>query len=449
MIKKHKQPADPVRQGALRILNDFDRRPKPLPEMIEENAARGQMSTIDQSFMQHLVYGVIRNREKLDSVIEKFVKQKDFRKNRMKANILRLGALQLMPGSKVPKPAAINESIKLIRATLGDGLTGFINAVLRRIADDSDRLFALNPNPSSLADMVVRFSQPDWLVEMLVSHYGEQRALEFLSAFEERLPLSVRINTWKTTKEEFENELHELNFEVRKSELLENYYYLPDGVDPNSLSLFTDGECFAQNIASGLVVELIAPEPESKIVDLCAAPGGKTAAMFLKTDGTARITALDVDTRKVDLIKQNLTRLALTGIRVGTADARRFEETGFDTVLVDAPCSGIGTLAKHPEIKYTQSPENIQKLANLQFEILDNTAKVLNKGGVMVYSVCTLTPDETDRLKATFLETHSNFNIELPDSFRYHRFVQEDKSILVPPGDGLEGMYAFRVRKTR
>ncbi len=449
MIKNNKQPADPVRQGALRILNDFDRRPKPLPEMIEENATRGQMSPIDQAFMQHLVYGVIRNRERLDSIIEKFVKQRDFRKNRMKANILRIGAVQLMPGSKVPKPAAINESIKLIRATLGDGLTGFVNAVLRRIADDSDRLFASNPNPTTTADMVVRYSQPMWLVEMLESQYGEQKAREFLSAFEERLPLSVRVNTWKTTTEEFENELHELNFEVRKSELLEHYYYLPDGVDPKFLSLFADGQCFAQNISSGLVVELTAPAPESKIADLCSAPGGKAAAIFLRTNGTARITALDVDTRKVDLIKQNLTRLGLPGIRVGTADARRFEETGFDIVLVDAPCSGIGTLAKHPEIKYTQSIENIQKLANLQFEMLDNASKILNKGGSIIYSVCTLSPEETGQVRESFLKAHPNFNIELPDSFRYHRFVQEDRSILVPPGDGLEGMYAFRARKTR
>jgi 16S rRNA (cytosine967-C5)-methyltransferase len=156
-----------------------------------------------------------------------------------------------------------------------------------------------------------------------------------------------------------------------------------------------------------------------------------------------------VDTRKVELVKQNLTRLGLTGIRVGTADSRRFEETGFDVVLVDAPCSGLGTLAKHPEIKYTQSAENIQKLANLQFEILDNAAKILNKGGSIIYSVCTLSPEETDLVKESFLKAQSNFNVELPHSSRYHRFVHEDKSILVPPGDGVEGMYAFRARKTR
>jgi len=449
MTKKQKQPADPVRQGALRILNDFERRPRPLPEMIEENARRGQMSPIDQSFMQHLVYGVVRHREKLDSIIGKFVKRRDFTKNRMKANILRLGTLQLMPSSKVPKPAAINESIKLIRATLGDGLTGFVNAILRRIADDSDRLFALGPNPETVDDMVIRYSQPKWLVEMLVSKYGMQKAGEYCSAFEERLPLSVRINTWKTTAEEFENELRVLNFEERRSELIDNYYYLPDGVDPKSLHLFSEGDCFAQNVSSGVVVELVDPQPDSNVVDLCSAPGGKATAMFLKTNGTAQITALDVDLRKTEHIKHNLNRLRLSGIRVGVADARRVEETGFDIVLVDAPCSGIGTLAKHPEIKYVQSPGNIRKLAGLQIEILENAAKILNIGGHLIYSVCTLSPDETDGVKETFLKSHTNFNLELPDGFQYHRFVQDDKSILIPPGDGLEGMYAFRARKMK
>jgi 16S rRNA (cytosine967-C5)-methyltransferase len=450
MKRERKLRCDQARLAAFSVLTSFDRLPSPLPDLLESEINLKDLSSLDRAFVSHLVYGVTRFREQLDFVIDRHVSKGKFEKHRRKAALLRLGSFQMMPGSKVPAPAAINETVKLTRAVLGDGLTGFINAVLRAIAAESDRWAELIPSGNAIEELSVRYSQPDWLVNLLVRDHGIDIALRFLSAFLKRLDTAVRVNTLRSSRPRFEQSLKGLGIPVAKSPHQDDYYVLPYSVNPLQFAPLAEGTCFVQNAASGVIAEFLSPDSSDRILDMCAAPGGKTAALAMITGRPENIVALDVDGRRMEAARKTFARLGLDGVKAHVADGRSHANSGFDKVLIDAPCSGFGTLAKHPEIKYTQSAENVVKLATIQLELLKNAANLLNHNGVLVYSVCTMSRLETVEIRNEFLRSNQNFALDVADDFRYHQFVRDDNTLLIPPGqDNMEGMFAFRARKVR
>jgi 16S rRNA (cytosine967-C5)-methyltransferase len=381
-------------------------------------------------------------------MIRRHVTEKRIEKRRQKITPLRLGAFQLMPDSKVPPSAAIDETVKLTRATVGEGLTGFVNAVLRNIAKDTTKWNELIPRGESIEDLSIRYAQPEWLVELLTCDYVTEAVKGFLEGLTHRLDTTVRLNRLRTPHEQFEESLRNNDIPIERSSINSEYYTLPSSLDLSQFRPLVTGECFVQNISSGIVIDLLLASSDDRVLDLCAAPGGKTAAIAIKTGKPERITAIDIDTDRVEKLRGNLTRLGLDAVNVERADGRSHSGSEYDSVLVDAPCSGLGTLSKHPEIKYIQSAENIRKLSTTQSELLENAARLIKPGGILVYSVCTLSNSETKEIMSRFLESHSDFILDVPGDFGYHQFVRDDNALFIPPGSGnLEGMFAFRVRK--
>ncbi|MFH1891159.1 MAG: 16S rRNA (cytosine(967)-C(5))-methyltransferase RsmB [Candidatus Zixiibacteriota bacterium] len=439
---------DPVRLAAIEILCDFDRAPSPLPELIESRMIREDFSARDRAFVSNLVYGVVRFREQLDYITGKFVSNRKSLRNRQKLNLLRLGAFQLMPESRVPTSAAINETVNLTRKLLTDGLTGFMNAVLRNVASVSKDWNDLLPSGAAVDMLSVKYAQSKWLVEMLINDCGRDVAISYLEAFIRRLSITLRINRLRTSNREFEQALDQQGISYSHSEFHDDYYILSNDADLSDLKELESGRCFVQNVSSGIVAELLSPGPDTRILDMCAAPGGKAATLAIICGHPANITALEVDKSRLDSMEKNFVRLGLDSISSKCVDARSYAGEQFDAVLLDAPCSGVGTIAKHPEIKYTQNRGNIAKLSRIQSELLDSAARLVAKDGVIVYSVCTLTAAETVRVFEEFMEKHPNFNLDVPTGFQYHQFVQSQGCMLIPPCAGtMEGMFAFRVRK--
>ncbi|MBU1318004.1 MAG: 16S rRNA (cytosine(967)-C(5))-methyltransferase RsmB [candidate division Zixibacteria bacterium] len=439
---------DPVRLAAVEILCDFDRAPSPLPELIESRMIREDFSARDRAFVSNLVYGVVRFREQLDYIIGKFVSNRKSLRNRQKLNLLRLGAFQLMPESRVPTSAAINETVNLTRKLLTDGLTGFMNAVLRNVASVSKDWNDLLPSGAAVDMLSVKYAQSKWLVETLINDCGRDVAISYLEAFIRRLSITLRINRLRISNREFEQALDQQGISYSHSEFHDDYYMLSNDADLSDLKELESGRCFVQNVSSGIVAELLPPGPDTRILDMCAAPGGKAATLAIICGHPANITALEVDKSRFDSMRKNFVRLGLDSISSECADARSYAGEQFDAVLLDAPCSGVGTIAKHPEIKYTQNRGNIAKLSRIQSELLDSAARLVAKDGVIVYSVCTLTAAETVQVFEEFMEKHPNFNLDVPTGFQYHQFVQSQGCMLIPPCAGtMEGMFAFRVRK--
>lgn len=437
---------DPARLAAYDALKRFYRSPAPIPDITKELFADRGLSQLDISFASHLVYGVIRHQEQLDFLIRSHTSRHELPRGNV-CTILRMGAFQLLPDSKVPSHAAIDESVELTRAAVGDEVTPFVNAVLRKVAGVAGSIKEVLPTGDSMSALSVLHSQPEWLISLLLRDYGLSNTRDLLSAFEKRLRLSVRANTMRVTKDGFFRMLREEGVQFERSELIDDCYLFLDDLDARQFSPLLRGDCYVQNESSAIVVELLSPMPSLRILDLCAAPGGKTAAMALATGEPGNVTAIDVDRDRVSLLKDNLDRLGLGKVQTDVADGTVIDGD-YDLVLVDAPCSGLGTLAKHPEIKYTQSLGNIKKLAELQLRLLDRASRLVKPSGALVYSVCTITSRETTGVAASFLADHSNFVLEVPERFRYHRFVAHDGMLRVPPGgNNLEGMFAFRARR--
>ncbi len=433
---------------AARMLHRFEKTPAHVTEIGETFFRDSSPDLRDQTFVLYLVYGVIRFREQLDFVIGSFADIRDFRKQKLKASILRLGAFQLMPESKVPASAAIDETVKLARAMLGEGMTGFVNAVLRKIAGISNKWYELLPDGNEISDLTVRFSQPEWLIRQLLSDFGKEQTIEYLSGLSKRLRTAVRLNPIKCKREKLEKMFAKSGIVIDQSTVDDNYYLLPEKADISSFEPVAHGDCFVQNPSSGIVVSLTTPKCGWKVLDLCAAPGGKTAGIAAITGCPSDITAVDSNKARLRLMRENLHRLGLDDVTTIVADGTEFSQAGFNCVLVDAPCSGLGTISKHPEVKYIQSPENISELVERQYRLTENAARLIDKDGIIVYSVCTVTATETIEICRRFLENHTNFVLEVPSQFRYHHFVR-DGMIRIPPGnDNLEGMFAFRARKT-
>ena len=450
MKRDHEQVCDPARLAAFSVLSSFDRSPVALPGLLDARFEHTQLSPLDRSFVSHLVYGVTRFREQIDFVVGRHVSGGSFGKNRLKAALLRVGAFQMMPGTKVPVSAAINETVKLTRAVAGGGLTGFVNAVLRRVAAESGMWIELIPQGDSNRDLSIRYSQPKWLVRLLVQDHGIDTAQRFRHGFLNRLDTTVRHNPLRISRSDFEDSVRRSGVPVMPSPLQRDYYVLSAGVDLSRFEPLAQGECFVQNVASGIVAEYLSPGSGDRILDMCAAPGGKSAAIAILTGRPENIVAVDVDCRRMQAAEDGFAGLGLGGIKTRVADGRTLEAGIFDKILIDAPCSGLGTLAKHPEIKYTQSIANIGKLAAIQLGLLNNAARLLGTGGVLVYSVCTLASLETTGVMNEFLHSNENFALDVGEDFRYHQFVRSDGALLIPPGSsGLEGMFAFRARKVR
>lgn len=444
----HKQDHDPVRMAAFEILCDFEKSPSPLPDIIEARVRRENFTSRDRAFVSNLVYGVIRFREQLDYIIGRYLSDRKTLRNRKKAALLRLGAFQLMPDSRVPHAAAIDETVKLTRALLSDGLTGFVNAVLRKIASASTIWDSMLPDGRTAHGLAVRFSQPSWIIETLSKDLGRSDAIRCFEAFGERLKITLRVNRLRTSHEDFEHNLRTQEISFERSGLHGDYYHFPYDTDIAQLDEIRAGLCFVQNISSGMVTELLSPSPEIAILDMCAAPGGKTAAIAMITGDPDNITAIEVDAVRFDRMKQNFARLSLTGIECIHADAMQYTGKNYDAVLVDAPCSGLGTIAKHPEVKYIQDPTNVRKLAESQSELLAKAAELVKPGGHLTYSVCTLTSAETIGVLDKFLELNPKFSLDVPVAFRYHQFIREPGYMLIlPEAAVLEGMFTFRVRK--
>jgi 16S rRNA (cytosine967-C5)-methyltransferase len=446
--KSSKQDVNP-RNEALRVLQEFNKNPGHLDRMLENRFANaGAVSERDRAFISHLVRGVVRYREQLDFVISQFSNIDDFERRSLKAALMRLGTFQLMPDSRVPKPAAINESVELARRALGANLTGYVNAVLRRISEAADRWEELLPNGDSDTDLSARYCLPEWIIRELRNTWDRDRFYSIVSSVTRRLRLTIRQNSFKCSIGELTKALVDDSIEYEVSQINPSYYEVLSDIPAIKIRAIQEGLCFVQNASSGIVVDLLNPLKGQRILEMCAAPGGKTAAIASLTGDPRNIIANDIERTRCDLLASNLERLGIEGVNIHVGPGESIQQGEFDAILIDAPCSGLGTLAKHPEIKYIQKPENIAKLASVQSALLDNAARLLAQGGVIVYSVCTMTKRETVDVRDEFLSSHNEFVLDVPDGFLYHQFVSDGSLLVIPGNSNLEGMFAFRARKT-
>ena len=384
-----------------------------------------------RSFVKRLTEGVIENAILLDHIINERSKVKANKLKPVVRGILRQGVYQLMFMDAIPPHAAINESVKLARLKHLGRLGDYINAVLRSV--DRERI-----NVDSIHDISIRYSCPRWITELLKRDYGEEKAEKIVSSFLGAKKLCIRVNETRTDKEKLMARLKEEGLTVKEVEGFEEALEI-EGVDMlKKIKSFQEGLFSVQDLSSMSIGRLVEKREGLKVLDLCAAPGGKSCHAAERLKGLGTVEARDVSERKLELIRENAERLGLDNLSVRLMDATRTDEDSiekYDLVIADLPCSGLGVIGRKNEIKYRLKREDIDSLAELQQRILKVGGSYLKKGGKLIYSVCTITEEETvgnrDYIKELgFALAEEKLFLPLeaadPDGFYYAVFIRND-----------------------
>ncbi|BCA80931.1 16S rRNA (cytosine(967)-C(5))-methyltransferase RsmB [Desulfuromonas sp. AOP6] len=369
----------------------------------------------DRNLATELVYGALRQRGRLDFALSQLCKT-PLKKLELKVLwLLRLGAYQILELDRIPASAAVNQAVELARSENLERATGFINGVLRNLARQREKIQWPDRTKKERAYLEHVLSVPRWLAELWIKDWGAAEAMALAESMLGQPPFTLRVNTLRLDRDSFLEKMRAAGHEVRPCQ------YAPEGVvvtrrGASPLAGMDEGWFQVQDEASMLISHLLDVRPGQRLLDTCAAPGGKTTHMAALTGNDNRLLALDLHPQRVRLILEGAQRLGCEGIEAKAWDMSCFpdflEQRSFDRVLVDAPCSGLGVLRRNPEIRWRPTPPDFQALADLQGTILQNAALLVRPGGRLLYSLCTLTARETWGVVDDFLTSHPDFVLE-------------------------------------
>ena len=405
------------------------------------------LSSRDRGLVTQVVYGVLRHKLSLDFALNNFLKKDISRLKPPLRALLRSGAYQILFLTKVPDSAACDESVKLAKTLGFPGLAGLVNAVLRNLAGNRDRIPWPSPGGDPVDYLALTYSFPPWMVERWLSCFSLPEAEELCRALNTPLPLSLRVNTLSARREDVEEELEGQGFQVRQGLLPETLRIGDSPTDLTSTPGYREGRFSIQGETSALAARLLDPRPGQLVVDLCSAPGGKAAHLAQLMEDEGRVVAGDFHPHRRDLVQAAAKRLGLKSIEARVWDARSLppELHGkAHRVLLDAPCSGLGVLGRKPDLKWQRNPKDFPALARLQGEMLAEGVKLLRPEGLLLYSVCTNEPEETGDLLSAFLRSHPRLEaLSLTEALpRGLRAVPEGGGLHIYPHlQGSDGFY--------
>lgn len=432
-----------VRQTSLAVLNRCDRDGSYSNLALDAAIRGGDFSPADRGLLTALVYGVIERRITLDYILNRLSDREPEKVDPQVRNILRLGLYQLRYMDRIPEHAAIHESVSLAPRKSA----GFVNAILRSYQRRGGEIRLPAREEDLISYLSVTYSFPSVLCERFVGIFGEERAEQVLAAFAKQPPLVIRTNTLKNNREELIAALNRVNETARECTLtddgvlLDNAAPLREGVEK--------GLFFVQDNASHYCVRTLDAQPGDTVIDACCCPGSKSFGAAIDMQNRGRVLCFDLHKNKLSLVEAGAKRLGISILETDARDSRTYDPTleGIaDRVLCDVPCSGYGVIAKKPEIRY-KDPADSAGLPDIQLAILENNARYVKAGGVLVYSTCTLLPEENEGNVARFLERHPEFRLE--------PFAHGDITVSAPNGmltltpdvNGTDGFFIAKMRK--
>ena len=442
-----------VRKLALRVLCQVEMRGGFADRLVAALAAAQGLTPQARAFLRELTYGVLRWRNRLDWMLEHCSDRLLEDLTPAVRNLIRLGAYQLCFMDHLPPYAAVSETVRLAKQVSHAGVVAYVNAVLRSLERQRGAMSPPEAHTDLIAYLTITQSHPHWLVDRWLARYGPQQTMAMCHADNMRAPLVVRVNPRRTTRERLLDSLAADNCEA------EFCRYAPDGVFIRShaaldqLQSYRDGWFTVQDESAILCGYLLTPQPGERVLDACAAPGGKaTHAAELMADH-GEILCLDRSHHRLNFVAENAQRLRLKCLRyvVGKAEGIEFKHT-FDRILIDAPCSGLGVLRRHPEAKWRKGPDLIGKMARQQASILRHLSQFVKPDGLLLYITCSTEAEENQYIVKEFLDRHPDYELEavtshLPNAARV--FAQEWGCFQTWPGpESLDGFFGARLRRT-
>lgn len=373
------------------------------------------LSRQERAFIARISEGTLERMLEMDMILNQFSKTKVKKMKPVIRNILRMSVYQIKYMDSVPDSATCNEAVKLaVRRGLG-GLKGFVNGVLRNISRNKDQIRYPLEEKEPEEYLSVTCSVPLWIVQQWTQEYGYDRTKQMCQSFLKSVPLSIRTNLQQTTPQHLKKKLEKEGVSVEENPEF-SYAFFISGYDRlDALEAFCEGLFSVQDMASMYVAEAADVQPGAYVIDVCAAPGGKSMHLAEKLQGTGMVEARDLTEYKVDLMEENIARCQLKNMKAVQWDATIKDADSVekaDVVIADLPCSGLGVMGRKPDIRYRVTPEDVQALAALQRKILSVVQEYVKPGGTLVYSTCTVTRAENDGNVQWFGEQYPEFQFE-------------------------------------
>lgn len=405
---------DKAREIALKTLYKIDKEQAysniVLNDEIKQN--RNKINDKDIGLISEIVYGVTTWKLTIDEIIKKYSKIRLKKISPWILNILRMGTYQIIFLDKIPKSAAVNESVNLAKRYGHASSSNFTNAILRKIEkEDYEEFFQIKDDVERISKTN---SMPVWIIEELMKNNTIEEVEEICKNLNLRPEIIIRINKLKTTKEEIMRKLEDANIEYRKIPDMEDFLVLNKIKNIENLELFKEGFFTVQDASAGLTAIVLNPQENEEILDACSAPGGKTTYIAELMHNKGKIEAWDIYEHRTKLVEKNAKRLGINIIQTDVKNSAEYEEKykeKFDRILLDVPCMGIGVIKRKPDIKWQRKKEDIEEIGQLQSKILENCSKYLKRGGYLVYSTCSILKEENEDVVNDFIKNNSDFEI--------------------------------------
>ncbi|MFP6583319.1 MAG: 16S rRNA (cytosine(967)-C(5))-methyltransferase RsmB [Candidatus Hydrogenedentota bacterium] len=442
-------PVDPVRDAAIdTLLRVFDKGARTNQALERTITRRGsRLSSRGRRFLTHLVYGTTRHTTLTDHVLIPLLAKPINKLPLAIRLILRMGVYQSIFLDSVTFPAMVHTSVDLAKKKGHAGTARLVNAVLNKVPQTLDEITFPDAKEDPGLYLSVRYSLEKWVCDRWVEQFGFERAEEICTASNEEAPATLRVNTTLTTRDDLLASMVKLKINAVADPLIPDAITLTDSSAPFKSKVFQEGHFYIQDPASMLPPHLLEPQAGETILDMCAAPGGKSTHIAQLTNNGAQVISNDLGGPSYWRMQENIERLQLENLSLVVSDATQLAFRGpFDRVLLDAPCTGMGTFRRHPELKFRMGPKAPRRLAKTQVTLLRSASEVCKNGGILVYSVCTFTPEETEELAKTITGELALTLEDGPAWLDKWKISKGQYKIIPGPGQ-LDGFYLMRLRK--
>lgn len=416
---------------------------------LNRNLNESNLIDKDKGLATELVYGTIKYKYSIDKILKTFLDKKFDKTDKYVLNLLRVCIYQLRYLDKIPEFAAVNEGVNLAKKHVSVGASKLVNGVLRNYLRDRDKKYYDEDNFSEKLAFI--YSYPQWMVKLFVSQYGEEIGEKILEGLNKRPSVTLRVNSTKTDYEQVADELIKNGYNVEEGVICPEAIRIVKGSSVEDNPLFREGILTVQDESAMLVAPAMDLEEGMTILDLCSAPGGKTTHIAELMNNTGKVYGFDIYEHKLQLIKNNCDRLGLNTIELGILDAtersEKLKESG-DRVLIDVPCSGLGIIRKKPEIKYTKREKELKEIVAIQRKIMDNAAGYVKKGGILLYSTCTINKDENENNIQWFLKKFQGFQVEPLNFGKVENVIYDEKGCAtVLPNEYMDGFFIAKLKR--
>lgn len=401
-----------VRGRAVKILNRVERTDAYLDKLLDIELKDPELIGPDKALLFQIVHGVVRWMGRLDWILNGFYKGQFSKAIPNLKNGLRVALYQILFLDRVPDYAAVNEAVEFVKKLQGQKPADLTNAVLRNILKNKNNIRYPNPEEDLPGYLTAYYSHPSWMVKRYLKRFGREETEKLLAINNEKPFLTLKVNALKVDQDEFKELLKSVNLDFSQGKYLSEFFKL------KNLSNITSWECFKkgffniQDESAGLACRLLDVEPGMRILDLCAAPGGKSAYLAGLMHNKGEIVAIDRYESRLKMLRKNMDRLGITCVNTIETDAMDYEDGNFDRVLADVSCSGSGTLRKKPDIKWKHDLLDLRRMSELQYKLLEKASTLVKDGGIVVYSTCSIEPEENIDIVNKFLQNHPEFKLK-------------------------------------